>query len=214
MLTVLSLSSSFGTTITVTNSGFSFSPSSLAINLGDTVNFVLESSHNAVEVSQATWNANGNTSNGGFSTPFGGGKVIPTLAGTYYYVCSPHATFGMKGTIIVNNSTEVKEDKTGRELSFILNQNYPNPFNPATTISFSLNENAIVSLKLYNTHGQEVTTLIDNIILDIGNQTVKLDARGLSSGIYFYRLTVSGISREAGVSKNIFTEQRKMILIK
>jgi plastocyanin len=86
---------------TVTNAGFSFSPSLLTINAGDTVRFQLDTIHNAVEVSQATWNANGNTPNGGFSVGFGGGDVLFTTPGTYYYVCQPHAGSGMKGRIVV-----------------------------------------------------------------------------------------------------------------
>lgn len=94
------------TTHTIGNSGTSFSPASLSINLGDTVIFSIASSHNAVEVSQATWNGNGNTPlSGGFSVPFGGGTVVPTSTGTYYYVCSPHASLGMKGTITVTSTT-------------------------------------------------------------------------------------------------------------
>ena len=56
----------------VTNSGFSFSPATVTINLGDNVNFTLDADHNAVEVSSAIWSANGETSNGGFSIVFGG----------------------------------------------------------------------------------------------------------------------------------------------
>jgi plastocyanin len=90
------------TTYTVINSGFTFSPASLTISVGDTVVFSLAGSHNTVEVSQATWNANGNTPlSGGFSTPFGGGTVIFSTAGSHYYVCSPHASGGMKGVINV-----------------------------------------------------------------------------------------------------------------
>jgi plastocyanin len=85
----------------ITNAGFSFSPANITIAVGDTVNFVLDPIHNAVEVSQATWNANGNTPNNGFSVGFGGGTVVFALAGTYYYVCAPHASSGMKGIINV-----------------------------------------------------------------------------------------------------------------
>ncbi|HMD13089.1 MAG TPA: hypothetical protein VKI62_00545, partial [Bacteroidota bacterium] len=68
---------SFSATHTVTNSNvFTFTPDTITINLGDTVIFSLGSIHSAREVTQATWNANGNTSNGGFNTPFGGGTVI------------------------------------------------------------------------------------------------------------------------------------------
>ena len=94
------------TTHTVTNSGLTFSPSTLTINVGDTVVWNIGSSHNVVEVSQSTWNSNGNTPlTGGFSTPFGGGTVVFSSTGTHYYVCSPHASSGMKGTITVEQKT-------------------------------------------------------------------------------------------------------------
>jgi plastocyanin len=86
---------------TIVDSGLSFSPATLNISVGDTVVFSLDPMHNAIEVSQTTWNNNGNTSNNGFQVSFGGGTVIFPTAGTYYYVCSPHAGSGMKGIINV-----------------------------------------------------------------------------------------------------------------
>ncbi|WP_225154157.1 hypothetical protein, partial [Bradyrhizobium sp. NBAIM08] len=82
----------FCTTWTITNFGFTFTPASITINPGDSVNFVIDSAHNAVEVSDTTWNANGNTAlPGGFLTPFGGGLILATQlgTGTHYYVCYP-----------------------------------------------------------------------------------------------------------------------------
>ncbi len=93
-----------------------------------------------------------------------------------------------------------------------LEQNYPNPFNPTTVINFELKENSIVSLKIYNTLGQQVATLLDNETVDAGNQSVKFDASQLSSGVYFYRLNVEGTS-QTEVSASSYTEQRKMILL-
>src|SRR5688572_6719117 len=90
------------TTFTITNSGNSYAPASLTIALGDTVRFVLSSNHDAREVSATTWNSNGTTSlTGGFQTAYGGGTVFPSFLGlgTHYYVCTPHAYLGMKGTI-------------------------------------------------------------------------------------------------------------------
>ncbi len=104
LLLVLPGISGFCTTWIVTNSGFTFSPSTITINPGDDVNFNLDVIHDAVEVSQSTWNANGNTPlAGGFQLSFGGGLVPSSKlgVGTHYYVCSPHASSGMKGTIIV-----------------------------------------------------------------------------------------------------------------
>jgi plastocyanin len=89
-------------TATVIDSGFAFSPATLTIRAGDTVNFMLSASHDAVEVSKTTWDANGAISNGGFSVPFGGGSVTFSRPGIYYYVCVAHVSFGMKGMIVVN----------------------------------------------------------------------------------------------------------------
>ncbi len=86
---------------------------------------------------------------------------------------------------------------------YFLAQNYPNPFNPSTTINFSVpEENTLVSLKIYNSLGQEVGTLINQIV-PAGNHEVQFDASGLSSGIYFYILTAGN-----------FVESKKMTLMK
>ncbi len=109
---LLVASSSFATTHTITNSGNTYTPNNLTIIEGDDILFSIASNHNAVQVSQTTYNANGNTAMpGGFSVPFGGGTVTASAlpVGTYYYVCSPHASLGMKGTITVlpNTSTDI-----------------------------------------------------------------------------------------------------------
>jgi plastocyanin len=70
LLILLSFTGS-GKTWTITNSGTTFSPESITINVGDSVKFSISSSHNSVEVSQSTWNTNGNTPLTGFSTPYG-----------------------------------------------------------------------------------------------------------------------------------------------
>jgi plastocyanin len=95
-------SGAYSTTYTVTSSGFTFSPDNITVNVGDTVVFSIGSNHTVLEVSQATWNANGNTPlSGGFSLPAGGGTLVLTSVGTHYYVCGIHYSMGMKGTINV-----------------------------------------------------------------------------------------------------------------
>lgn len=76
---------------------------------------------------------------------------------------------------------------------FELDQNHPNPFNPNTTIRYALPLGGEVQLTVYNTAGQQVSTLIDGY-RTAGTYSVSLDASDLSSGTYYYRLeTASGV---------------------
>lgn len=84
---------------------------------------------------------------------------------------------------------------------FVLNQNYPNPFNPATTIQFQLQTPSYVELKVYNTLGQLVTTLL-NRKMSSGNHQVIFNSRdhgNLSSGVYYYQLKAGDYSKTKGM---------------
>jgi hypothetical protein len=74
---------------------------------------------------------------------------------------------------------------------FALEQNYPNPFNPITQINYQLPVNARVLLKIYDTLGREVRTLV-NERQNAGNHSVTLNGSNLPSGVYFYRLHTGG----------------------
>jgi len=87
-------------------------------------------------------------------------------------------------------------------LVYSIEQNYPNPFNPTTTIKYSIPQAGLVTIKLYNIIGAEVTKLV-NETKQAGNYEVSFDATGLPSGAYFYRL-------QAGS----FIDTKKMILLK
>jgi hypothetical protein len=119
------------------------------------------------------------------STTFPAGDVRGTLG----------ASFG--------TATDVLQVSSKGPSSFSLDQNYPNPFNPSTSISFSLASPMRATLRIYNLLGQEVATLVDGQ-KNAGSYKVTFDARELSSGIYFYRLSTSdGLSIA-----------RKMLLLK
>lgn len=94
------------------------------------------------------------------------------------------------------------EDASILQKDFVLFQNYPNPFNPSTTIRFELSESDIVTLKIFNILGEEISMLV-NTELKAGKHEYQFNANNLSSGIYFYRI-------QAGS----FTETKKMILIR
>ena len=98
-------STSFSQVQTINTAGMTFTPDTVTINLGDTIEFGPLGYHNAVEIDESTWIANDTTYNGGFYFSFGspGGYFIADSAKTYYYICQPHASMAMKGVIIVNS---------------------------------------------------------------------------------------------------------------
>jgi len=182
--------------VTATNNVFT--PANLTVTVGDTVRWINEQgSHNVV--------ADDNS--------FTSGAVAPapwvydfefTAVGDNPYYCEAHGGpggSGMSGIITVQNPTSVNDDKITVE-DFELKQNYPNPFNPSTKISFVIPTNGLVSLKVFNVLGNEIATLLNDQLF-AGAHTVPFNAAGLSSGIYFYALTVNG-----------FTKTKEMVLLK
>lgn len=81
-------------------------------------------------------------------------------------------------------------------------QNFPNPFNNTTTIKYQVEEQGYVKIKLFNTLGREIGTIV-NEQKPPGNYIVNLNSEGLSSGIYFYRI-------ECGS----YSETKKIVLLK
>lgn len=78
-----------------------------------------------------------------------------------------------------------------RPLTVEMYEAYPNPFNPSTTLSFSLQETVHATLKVYNTFGQEVATVM-NKTLDAGYHTVEFRGSELPSGVYIAVLEAAG----------------------
>jgi hypothetical protein len=86
--------------------------------------------------------------------------------------------------------------------TYELFQNYPNPFNPSTTIAYTLSQYAIVELKVYDSMGREVKTLVHKV-MPPGRHEATFESNGLATGIYHYRLYVDG---------QVFT--KSMVLLK
>ena len=97
-------------------------------------------------------------------------------------------------------TTDIQDDFP--TTNFSLYQNYPNPFNPTTNISFQLAESSFTSLKIYNSLGEEIKTLLNKYI-SAGTHEIKFNAVNLPSGVYFYKL-------QAGK----FSETKKLLLMK
>ena len=87
-------------------------------------------------------------------------------------------------------------------VAFALTQNVPNPFNPSTTISFTLPESGVASLKVFDLTGREVATLVDGMT-GRGEHNVVFDGSQLSTGVYFYTLQFNGQA-----------QTQKMVLVK
>jgi len=83
-----------------------------------------------------------------------------------------------------------------------LSQNYPNPFNPSTQITYQIPEAGLVTIKVFDILGREVTTLV-NREMAVGKYDVYFNASNLSSGIYFYTMKTGK-----------FINTKKLVLLK
>lgn len=117
---------------------------------------------------------------------------------------------------VPDTTTHVDSDEYALD-DFVLYQNYPNPFNNTTRIVYQIpsqkNSDEIykVVLSVYDALGNEIEKLF------IGENTsgiyeIEYNAKNLSSGIYFYKLSLTSISNNSGIRN--FNKIRKLILIK
>ncbi|RPH92634.1 MAG: T9SS C-terminal target domain-containing protein, partial [Calditrichaeota bacterium] len=86
-----------------------------------------------------------------------------------------------------SESTGIIDSNPSVADEFFLRQNYPNPFNPWTAIDFSLGKSSTVEFTVYDILGRVVETLV-NGKMEAGIHTVRWDASGKASGVYFYQL--------------------------
>ena len=91
---------------------------------------------------------------------------------------------------------------------FELGQNYPNPSNPKSKIDFQLPFRGIVTIRVFDALGQEVSTII-NELKDAGYYTAEFDGSRIASGVYFYRIEAKDI-----VTLQSLIKTMKMVLVK
>ncbi len=131
-----------------------------------------------------------------------------TKSGSAVEIVATDTTASNSGIIQTEGVTWSNSNTTGVDsenqipIQFSLSQNYPNPFNPSTTIKYQIPNSSFVSIKVYNTLGREVATLI-NEEKSTGSYQVEFNANGLSSGIYFCRIQAGN-----------FSETKKLTLMK
>lgn len=107
----------------------------------------------------------------------------------------------------ITSEIDIQDSESEIIKGFRLFQNYPNPFNPTTTIKYSLPKETKVVLKIFNLHGQEVRTLV-NEIQSSGSEYVVWDGKdnsgyAVSSGVYFY-----------GIQTGRIIKSKKMLLVR
>ena len=102
--------------------------------------------------------------------------------------------------LTVTQTTAIDEKQIISEYN--LEQNYPNPFNPTTEISFTVPQNSLINISIYDLVGRKVDVLV-NKKYQPGKYSVNFDASHLASGQYIYQL----ISNDIVIT-------RKMLLIK
>lgn len=117
------------------------------------------------------------------------------------YILKSVGRYETDTTLIMNKPTGIAEENLiPRENKLF--ENYPNPFNPTTQIKYSIKENGIVTLKVYDVLGNEVAVLV-NEEKQAGTYDISFNASAIASGIYFYRMTAGN-----------FQQTKKMLLIK
>jgi hypothetical protein len=95
--------------------------------------------------------------------------------------------------VIASVKGDLSRNETAPD-SYELLQNYPNPFNPATTIQFSLKEQSVVRIVVYDVLGREIVRLV-NGVMPSGKHSVNFSAAALTSGIYFTQMRTGHIVR-------------------
>jgi hypothetical protein len=123
------------------------------------------------------------------------GCVVP-MTSTATTTTRPNITLNMSGTVGVTpiNSQIPTE--------FSLSQNFPNPFNPVTRISYGIPKAGLVTLKIFDILGREISTLV-NEEKQPGTYMVDFNGESFASGVYFYRIESAQ-----------FTDVKRMVLVK
>ncbi len=137
-------------------------------------------------------------------TIIGGGGQVNTAA----TIVNAAAT--IDSFLCRNIPTGIDQSESGLDTNphqFNLFQNYPNPFNPSTLIKYTLPSGGNVSLKIYDSLGRDILTLV-NKYKQAGTYEVKFSSEQLPSGIYFYKLQVGSPEGQS------FIETKKMTLLR
>lgn len=130
-------------------------------------------------------------------TSYGFGEPPPVSS--YKDLVGGYINGVMYGDTIITNVMQLSTEVPS---SHSLSQNYPNPFNQSTIFNVQCSMREHIIIKVYDLTGREIETLVDEV-MNPGVYQLRFNGEGLTSGIYFYRMTAGD-----------FTETRKMVLLK
>ncbi len=108
---------------------------------------------------------------------------------------------------IPTNPTDIDDDVVSAK-DYKLYENFPNPFNPSTEIKYNLADESVVSIKIFDITGRQVTELV-NQRQDAGIHNITFNAQGLASGVYLYSISARSIDGHSN-----FNAVKKMMLIR
>jgi hypothetical protein len=133
---------------------------------------------------------------------FSGGSALLNVTvpgyGTAIYILSD----SLKRIVVPSVTDVARAAASTMPAKFGLEQNYPNPFNPSTTIRFAIPAAGMVSLKIYDVLGREVSGLV-NSTMQAGSYQVQWNAVGMPSGMYVYELRAGS-----------FVDMKRMMVVK
>jgi photosystem II stability/assembly factor-like uncharacterized protein len=126
-------------------------------------------------------------------------SIIPITGHIGYIIGEGNFTLAVADDSTLLSPVEYEEKLS---TSYELSQNYPNPFNPSTKIKYAVPFASNITLKVYDLLGNEIATLV-NEEKTAGVYDVEFKGEGISSGIYFYKLTTGN-----------YSETKKLVLLK
>ncbi|QQS38238.1 MAG: T9SS type A sorting domain-containing protein [Ignavibacteriales bacterium] len=127
-------------------------------------------------------------------------RLVTTAVGSTEYNLANVQT--STSNLAKKNYETIFFDGKGLPEEYSLEQNYPNPFNPTTLINYQIPKDGLVTIKVYDIIGKEVTTLV-NETKSVGRYSINFDGSNLASGVYIYQLRSGD-----------FVSSKKMMLIK
>lgn len=176
---LLMIINAHATIVVITQEDLTFSPSSTTVVVGDTVRWVWTAgTHTTTSTSvpsgAATWNSPLTSA----VTQF---DYIVTVAGTYNYVCTPHASLGMTGSFTATASLGINDKSwlTSAKL-------YPNPAKESTVLKLNAENSGSGTIIIYDLLGNQIS--MNDVSIKTGANSIQIPIENIYPGIYFIEL--------------------------